>query len=102
MRVISRKRLQTFAREHPASAEPLEAWYQVMHRRMFESPHDLKQAFGSADFLGQGRTIFDIGGNKYRLASVIHYDRGRVFVRHVLTHEEYLRRLRADTLWGAN
>jgi mRNA interferase HigB len=33
--------------------------------------------------------VFNIGGNKYRLIAVIHFNRGRVYVRHVLTHEEY-------------
>jgi mRNA interferase HigB len=36
-------------------------------------------------------TVFNIGGNKYRLVTVIHFNRGKVFVRHVLTHEEYTR-----------
>ena len=33
--------------------------------------------------------IFDIGGNKYRLICAIHYNTGRVYIRHVLTHAEY-------------
>jgi mRNA interferase HigB len=34
-------------------------------------------------------TVFNIGGNKYRLIAAIHYNRGKVYVRHILTHEEY-------------
>ena len=34
-------------------------------------------------------TIFNVGGNKYRLATIINYRTGKVFVRHVLTHDEY-------------
>ena len=34
-------------------------------------------------------TVFDIGGNKFRLITVIDYDRKKVFIRHVLTHKEY-------------
>lgn len=37
----------------------------------------------------EGRTIFDIGGNRYRLIAVIHYNRSKVYIRHVLTHAEY-------------
>jgi hypothetical protein len=33
-------------------------------------------------------TVFNIGGNKCRLVTVIHHNRGKVFVRHVLTHKE--------------
>jgi mRNA interferase HigB len=35
--------------------------------------------------------VFNIGGNKYRLITSIHFNRGKVYVRHILTHEQYLR-----------
>ena len=37
-------------------------------------------------------TIFNIGGNKYRLATLINYRTGKVFIRQVMTHEEYTRK----------
>jgi len=36
-----------------------------------------------------GLTVFNISGNKYRLVAAIHFNRKKVYVRHVLTHEEY-------------
>jgi mRNA interferase HigB len=33
--------------------------------------------------------VFNIGGNKYRLITAIHYNRGLVFTLMVLTHAEY-------------
>jgi len=36
-------------------------------------------------------TIFNIGGNKYRLATSINHRAGRVYIRSVMTHEEYSR-----------
>lgn len=33
--------------------------------------------------------IFNVGGDKYRLITSIHYNRHKVYVRHVLTHAEY-------------
>ena len=33
--------------------------------------------------------VFNIGGNKYRLITAIHFNRQKVYIRHVLTHEEY-------------
>jgi len=33
--------------------------------------------------------IFDVGGNRYRLAAVVHYNTQRIYVRHVMTHAEY-------------
>ena len=49
---------------------------------------DLKKAFGSADYV-RPFTVFDIGGNKYRLIAVIDYALGLVSIVDVLTHEEY-------------
>lgn len=45
--------------------------------------------FRSADILGNGRVIFDIGGNKYRLIAAVHFRGQRIYVRFVGTHAEY-------------
>jgi len=33
--------------------------------------------------------VFNIGGNKYRLIAAIHFNRRKLYIRHVLTHTEY-------------
>lgn len=33
--------------------------------------------------------VFNIGGNKYRLVTSVHFNRDKVYIRHVLTHQEY-------------
>jgi mRNA interferase HigB len=38
-----------------------------------------------------GLTIFNIGGNKYRLATYVNYRTGKLYIRRVMTHEEYSR-----------
>ena len=43
---------------------------------------------GSADYVDPFM-VFNIGGNKYRLIAVIHYNRRKVYIRQVLTHAEY-------------
>ena len=35
------------------------------------------------------RYIFNIGGNKTRLIAAIHFNRQKVYIRHLLTHAEY-------------
>lgn len=34
-------------------------------------------------------TVFNIGGNKYRLVARVEYQRHKVYVKQVLTHAEY-------------
>lgn len=46
------------------------------------------QTFNTADYV-DGFTVFDVGGNQYRIATVIHYDKQRNYVRAVMTHAEY-------------
>lgn len=88
MHVITRKRLRDFAVRHRDAAEPLGVWHALMSKADFGSFTELKRVFGSVDKVGKF-TVFDIGGNKYRLVAAIHYNRRKVYIRHVLTHAEY-------------
>ena len=49
---------------------------------------DLRQSFGSADYVPP-YTVFDVGGNNYRVVVVVRYRDGKMFVRWVMTHREY-------------
>ena len=49
---------------------------------------DLKKHFGSADYVAPF-TVFDVGGNNYRLVTVVRSQAGKVFIRWVMTHREY-------------
>lgn len=89
MRIISRKALREFGDRHVDARGPLDAWYRIVKGRTYGSPHELRSDFPTASFLGARRTVFNIGGNKYRLVVDMRYDLGRVYVRHALTHEEY-------------
>ena len=88
MHIISQKSLRAFWKEHPPAKSPLQAWFTRTKKAKWDSFMDVKADFGSADQVGR-LTVFDIGGNNYRLIAHIHFDRGKVYVRHVLTHNEY-------------
>ena len=45
--------------------------------------------FNSAYILRDGRVVFAIGGNKYRLVVWVNYDYGVVYVRFIGTHRQY-------------
>jgi mRNA interferase HigB len=88
MHVISEKKLREFWEKWPAAEEPLRAWHRVAKRAAWESFADIRQVYSAADQVGQC-TVFNIGGNKFRLVVVVHFNCGRLYIRHVMTHQEY-------------
>jgi mRNA interferase HigB len=88
MHVLSRKALRQFWLKHPDAELPLRAWHQSARRETWRNFADVRARFPHADQVGRF-TAFNIGGNKYRLIATIHYNRRKVFIRHVLTHKEY-------------
>ena len=88
MRVISRRALREFWEIHPQAKDPLSAWFRVMERSTFTDFNAVKGTFGAADYVAP-YTIFDVGGNKYRIIAAIHYNRERIYIRYVFTHAEY-------------
>lgn len=77
-----------FWRIHPEARSPLQHWFTVMRKTDYASFAALRTTFPSADQIDRF-TVFNIGGNKFRLIAAIHYNRRKVYVRHVLTHAEY-------------
>lgn len=88
MHVISRKALRNFWQKHPDSQGSLSRWFKIVQRTDFESFGDLRSTFPSADRVGD-LVVFNIGGNKYRLIASVHFNRGKIYIRHILTHSEY-------------
>ncbi|MGR9108990.1 MAG: type II toxin-antitoxin system HigB family toxin [Gammaproteobacteria bacterium] len=88
MHVIAKPALAAFWRTHPDAEKPLLAWHRIMESAVFADFNELRKTFASADYVN-GLTVFNIGGNKYRLIAAIHYNRHKVYIRHVLTHADY-------------
>lgn len=88
MHVITRKRLNEFAEKHPEAKSSLARWYGIIRKTRFANFARLRQIFPQADQVGKF-TVFNIGGNKVRLIAALHYNRNKIYIRHVLTHEEY-------------
>src|SRR2546427_4140044 len=63
----------------------------ISYQKIFASAlTDVRKTYPHAD-AAEGYTVFNIKGNAYRLIVTINYQTGRIFIRHVLTHEEYTR-----------
>jgi mRNA interferase HigB len=95
MRIITKARLREFWQTHPQARTPLEDWYRAIDKARWKNVDDVRQIFSTADLVkvrsGGTVTVFNIGGNKFRLIAAIHYDVQKVYVLLVMTHEEYTR-----------
>ena len=91
MRIIAVGTLRDFwlAPGRRDAEQPLRAWVRIVRAADWSRPNDVKRMFGIADLLSDGRAVFDIGGNKYRLVAAIHYRGKRIYVRFIGTHKEY-------------
>lgn len=88
MRIAGQEKLTEFAGNHPKSKNALNAWRNVLESTDWKNPAELKTTLGTASIVGD-QTVFNIGGNKFRLIARIEYGAKVVFVQHVLTHKEY-------------
>lgn len=88
MHVISKCRLREFWENYASAKKPLEAWYTHVKHAQWQNLAELKEDFPSAD-QAQRFTIFNIGGNNFRLIVRIEYTQQKIYVRTVLTHSEY-------------
>ena len=65
---------------------------QVVEEAQWSNWSQLKSTFGKADLVRTGihtYVVFDIGGNKYRLITIVNFKGQVVIVEVALTHREY-------------
>ena len=88
MHIISRKALRQFWQKYPDSEPALIRWFKIMNSTSFQTFDELSSLFPSADLVGD-LIVFNIGGNKYRLITSIHFNHQKVYIRYILTYSEY-------------
>ncbi|MCW5725038.1 MAG: type II toxin-antitoxin system HigB family toxin [Maricaulaceae bacterium] len=92
MRIIALGTLKAFLSSEPAFAdahEPVMAWHRQVLRADWASPAELKRDIRSASILKDGRAVFNIAGNKYRIVVWINYPYRVVYIRFIGTHRQY-------------
>ena len=92
MRIIALSTLKAFWEAVPGNADardPTLAWYRHVTKANWSAPAEVKADFGNASILRDGRVVFNIGGNKYRLIVWINYPYRVVYIRFMGTHAQY-------------
>ena len=91
MRIIAFRTLREFWKkpEYADSETSLRSWYHDAKAADWKNSNDLKQQYKSASIVGEGRVVFNIKGNRYRLVVSIDYEFQIIFVRFIGTHYQY-------------
>ena len=104
MRIIALSTLKAFWEENPEYEDaqaPILAWHRFVMKADWATPAEVKADFRNASILKDGRVIFNIAGNKYRLVVWINYPYRVVYIRFIGTHETY-DGVDPQTIWGGS
>ena len=69
--------------------QALKAWFREVKRAQWNNANELKQKYRSASILKNGRVVFNICGNKFRLIVGVNYSVKVVYIKWLGTHTEY-------------
>lgn len=89
MKVLGLALLENFKRRHSDARGPVDAWLAEARRASWRKPQDIKDRYRHSSFLKDHVVVFNIKGNRYRLAVRMSYPLQIARVLRAGTHEEY-------------
>ena len=88
-RVFAKSTLREYWEKHSDSEQYLKTWYDTTMSSDWKTPNDIKQTYANASILKDGRIIFNIKGNSYRLIVKFNFEKQWAFIRFIGTNTEY-------------
>ncbi len=89
MVVITKGAIHEFVLKHKKASISLNECFEKTKKANWNNFAAVKRTFNSTDAIGNGRYVFNIGGNNFRIIAMIHYSIRTVYIRAILTHKEY-------------
>jgi mRNA interferase HigB len=89
MRVIAKSTLRKFWEDYPKSKQSLLSWHSNFLKGNYKNANEVIAIYRSADIVGNGRIVFNICHNDYRLIVKFDYVYQFAFIRFIGTHKEY-------------
>lgn len=90
MNIYNRSSLIEFYKKHKQAKLPLEIWYEEVESKEWKNPNQLRKEYrANISVLKNGRVVFNIKGNDYRLVAAINFENAWVFIKFIGTHLEY-------------
>lgn len=88
-RIIAKRTLREFWIKHTDAEQHLKTWYDTAKKSNWKTPNEVKLTYISASILKDGRIVFNIKGNAYRLIVKFNFERQWAFIRFIGTHTDY-------------
>jgi mRNA interferase HigB len=91
MRVIAKSLLRVYWSKgrYREAEQQIRAWYDEIKKGTWKNFNELKRDYPSASIAGNGRVVFNIKGNEFRLVVKFEFRMNAVFIRFFGTHREY-------------
>ncbi|MFZ4725180.1 MAG: type II toxin-antitoxin system HigB family toxin [Paludibacter sp.] len=96
-RIFAKSTLREFWEKHSDCEQYLKTWYDTAMNSEWKTPIDVKQTFANASILKNGRIVFNIKGNSYRLVTKFNFEKQWIFIRFIGLHSEY-EKINANTI----
>ena len=102
MRIIAFRVLREFFEkpEYADSEVSLRAWYHEAKTAEWKNSNELKMQYKNASNVGEGRVVFNIKGNDYRLIVSIDYEFQTIFIRFIGTHKRMIKLMQKQYNYG--
>jgi len=88
-RIIAKSTLRKFWEQHADSGQYLKTWYDTANHANWTCPADIRETYANASILKNGRVVFNIKGNSYRMVVRFNFEKQWAFIRFIGTHAEY-------------
>ncbi len=89
MKIANKTKLLDFVQKHSNAVTAVNKWIETVENNDIKNHTELKTIFPSADYVGNGRYVFNVKGNRYRFVVLVIFINGLMHVRFCGTHAEY-------------
>ena len=93
MRIITEKRLKSFADRHSHVKPGIERFVTALRAARWKNMNAMRKEFPHADIVrvksGRAVFVFNIGGNQCRIAAAPHFNKQIIYILGAFTHAEY-------------
>ena len=89
MNVLSYSTVKAYFEKHAAAKSSLLYWYKITKKASWNNMNDLRADFPQAELVVDGKVVFNIKANDFRLVGLLGFRTKKVYVLWLGTHAEY-------------